>query len=186
MKNIIIKRFIPGALLLALLMVLLIQAGAESYPPVTPSTPALAAPLRAKVPVAQSANYQLLKQVISGAALDAASPAFQMKATLGQTATGPVSSTNYRMSQGFWEDFGSLSCCVKAGDANHSGVVNIQDITYVINFLYKSGPKPPCQGGTGKYPEADANGNGITNIQDITYLINFLYKAGLAPICGPM
>jgi hypothetical protein len=78
------------------------------------------------------------------------------------------------------------TCCVVAGDANHNGTRNIQDVTYNINFLYKSGPKPPCQGGTGKYPEADANGNGITNIQDVTYLINFLYKSGPACICGPM
>jgi plastocyanin len=78
------------------------------------------------------------------------------------------------------------SCCIKAGDANHNGSVNIQDITYVINFLYKAGPAPTCQGNPGKYPEADANSNGLTNIQDVTYLINFLYKGGPAPNCGPM
>ncbi|MCX6829872.1 MAG: hypothetical protein NT002_11415 [candidate division Zixibacteria bacterium] len=81
-----------------------------------------------------------------------------------------------------------LSCCVKAGNANHDAVklVNIQDVTYLINFLYKGGPKPPCQGGVGRYPEGDANGNGITNIADVTYLIKFLYQGGPAPICGPM
>jgi C1A family cysteine protease len=68
-------------------------------------------------------------------------------------------------------------CCAKAGDANHSGLVNIQDITYLINFLYKSGPGPSC------YYEGDANGSKIINIQDITYLINNLYKGGLAPRC---
>jgi len=68
-------------------------------------------------------------------------------------------------------------CCAKAGDANHSSLVNIQDITYLINFLYKSGPSPSC------YYEGDANGSKIINIQDITYLINFLYKGGPVPIC---
>jgi hypothetical protein len=63
------------------------------------------------------------------------------------------------------------------GDANGSGVVNIQDVTYVINFLYKGGPAPsPLEAG-------DANGSGVTNIQDVTHLINFLYKGGPAPIC---
>ncbi|MCX6829207.1 MAG: putative Ig domain-containing protein [candidate division Zixibacteria bacterium] len=78
------------------------------------------------------------------------------------------------------------TCCVKAGDVNHNNIVNIADVTYLIKVLYQSGPKPPCQGGVGKYPEADANGNGITNIADVTYLIKFLYQSGPAPICGPM
>ncbi|MCX6827961.1 MAG: dockerin type I domain-containing protein, partial [candidate division Zixibacteria bacterium] len=80
----------------------------------------------------------------------------------------------------------SSTCCVLAGNVNHTGIVNIQDVTYLIRFLYQDGPKPPCQGGPGRYPEADANGDGVTNIQDVTYLINFLYKMGPAPICGPM
>ncbi|MCX6829455.1 MAG: M14 family zinc carboxypeptidase [candidate division Zixibacteria bacterium] len=63
------------------------------------------------------------------------------------------------------------------GDANGSGVVNIQDITFLINFLYKGGLAPiPVQAG-------DANGDGIINIRDITHLINFLYKGGPIPIC---
>jgi Dockerin type I domain len=66
-----------------------------------------------------------------------------------------------------------------AGDANGSGAVNIQDVTYVINALYKGGPAPiPPQAG-------DANGNGTLNIQDVTYLINFLYKGGLPPNYPP-
>nr|MBN2276475.1 immune inhibitor A [candidate division Zixibacteria bacterium] len=63
------------------------------------------------------------------------------------------------------------------GDANGSGAVNILDATYLINYLYKSGPAPVP-------PEAgDANGNGATNILDATYLISYLYKSGPAPIC---
>jgi uncharacterized protein (TIGR02145 family) len=30
------------------------------------------------------------------------------------------------------------------GDVNNTGTVNIQDITYLINFLYKGGPAPDC------------------------------------------
>nr|MBN2277973.1 hypothetical protein [candidate division Zixibacteria bacterium] len=61
------------------------------------------------------------------------------------------------------------------GDANGSGSVNILDATYLINYLYKSGPAPiPARAG-------DANCNGATNILDATYLINYLYKSGPAP-----
>ena len=69
------------------------------------------------------------------------------------------------------------ACDWICGDVNRSGLVNIQDITGLINFLYKGGPAPnPPQSG-------DVNNSGLTNIQDITYLINFLYKGGPAPHC---
>jgi len=69
-------------------------------------------------------------------------------------------------------------CCVNAGDANGNGAVNLLDITFLINFLYKSGAAPPCN------DQADANGNNAVNLLDITFLINFLYKDGAAPVCG--
>jgi len=63
------------------------------------------------------------------------------------------------------------------GDAGGNGVVNALDVTYLINFLYKSGSAPiPVQAG-------DANGNGALNALDVTYLINFLYKEGPLPVC---
>ncbi len=63
------------------------------------------------------------------------------------------------------------------GDASGNGLVNALDITYLINFLYKSGPDPnPIEAG-------DASGNGTINALDITYLINFLYKGGPNPKC---
>nr|MBN2278466.1 thrombospondin type 3 repeat-containing protein [candidate division Zixibacteria bacterium] len=68
-------------------------------------------------------------------------------------------------------------CDYICGDVNHSGGVNILDVTYLINYLYKSGPPPD--------PEisGDANGSGSINILDATYLINYLYKSGPAPVC---
>ena len=63
------------------------------------------------------------------------------------------------------------------GDVNGGGIVNILDVTFLINFLYKDGQPPdPMEA-------ADANGNGDVNVLDITYLINFLYKGGPEPIC---
>jgi hypothetical protein len=69
-------------------------------------------------------------------------------------------------------------CCENAGDANGNGTVNILDITYLISYLYKGGPAPPCM------DEADANESCSINILDITYLISYLYKGGPVPICG--
>lgn len=63
------------------------------------------------------------------------------------------------------------------GDANGDGTVNILDITYLINYLYKGGAAPtPLEAG-------NTNGDEEINILDITYLISYLYKEGPEPIC---
>ena len=64
------------------------------------------------------------------------------------------------------------------GDCNYDGVVNIKDVTYLINYLYKHGlaPKPETQVG-------DCDCNYRVNALDITALIDYLYKHG-NPLCG--
>jgi hypothetical protein len=63
------------------------------------------------------------------------------------------------------------------GDANSNGTVNLLDITYIINYLYKAGDPPdPLEA-------ADVNNDGSINILDITYLINYVYKGGPEPNC---
>ena len=67
------------------------------------------------------------------------------------------------------------------GDCDQSGIVNISDITRVINCLYYYPSRCPL----GMSSACDANGNGMKNVQDVTYLINYLYKGGPPPLCGP-
>jgi len=62
-------------------------------------------------------------------------------------------------------------------DANNNGQVNILDVTYLIAFLYQSGPAPV------PYISGDADGSGAINILDVTYLINYLYNDGPEPVC---
>jgi hypothetical protein len=63
------------------------------------------------------------------------------------------------------------------GDVNFDGMVNIFDITYLIDYLYREGPPPPN-------PElADVNDDELINIFDITYLISYLYQGGPDPNC---
>lgn len=72
---------------------------------------------------------------------------------------------------------GSIMLDYVCGDANTNGVVNLLDVTYLINYIYKYGPPPmPVAAG-------DPNGNGACNLLDVTYLINYIYKGGPAPIC---
>lgn len=64
------------------------------------------------------------------------------------------------------------------GDANNDGHVNMLDITFIINFLYKHGTTPSD-------PDyADPNGSCHINALDVTYLIFYLYKGGPVPVAG--
>jgi len=67
----------------------------------------------------------------------------------------------------------------KRGDANADGAINSADVSYLINYLFVSGPKPiPLEAG-------DPNGDGTTNSADVSYLINYLFVSGPPPItCG--
>jgi hypothetical protein len=67
------------------------------------------------------------------------------------------------------------------GEANGDYVINIADVVYMINYIFKSGPPPAplCLG--------DASGDGAVNIADGVYLINYIFKAGPDPVedCCP-
>ena len=65
------------------------------------------------------------------------------------------------------------------GDVTFDEVVDVSDIVYIINYIYKHGPVPP-------HPvSADVNGpDRMIDIQDVVYLINYLYKHGPIPIPG--
>ncbi len=66
-------------------------------------------------------------------------------------------------------------CCNLKGDVNNDGIVNVGDLTFLVNYLFKGGPKPPC------LEEADVNGDGLVNVADLTFLVNYFFKGGPAP-----
>ncbi len=84
---------------------------------------------------------------------------------------------------------GGEECDCEPGNVNGDPTINIFDITYIISYLYLSGPAPM------PYPlcNCDANCDCTCNIFDITYLIQFLYQGGNPPCtcqqwlaaCGP-
>ena len=87
-------------------------------------------------------NWQVIS---SGGQIDGTSTNYILSGTVAQTAVGAGGSTNYGLSHGFWQDpSGGSSCCILPGDVNHNSAINILDITYLINFLYKGGPVPKC------------------------------------------
>ena len=65
---------------------------------------------------------------------------------------------------------------VKCGDANNDGVIDVGDVVYLINYLFRNGPAPKpdrCSG--------DCNGDSIVDVGDVVYLINYLFRNGPTP-----
>ena len=69
------------------------------------------------------------------------------------------------------------------GDVNADGKLNLLDISYIINYLYRGGSDPDC--GVGYLGVCgDVNATGTVNLLDVSYNINYLYRSGPAPNCG--
>lgn len=70
----------------------------------------------------------------------------------------------------------SSSVC---GDINSDTVMNILDITFLVNYLYKGGEAPQ------DVSVCDVDLNGSVNLLDVTYLIRYLYLNGTVPCPVP-
>ncbi|MGB3093492.1 MAG: dockerin type I repeat-containing protein, partial [Candidatus Zixiibacteriota bacterium] len=64
------------------------------------------------------------------------------------------------------------------GDVTGDGTINLGDVVFLINFLFRGGPSPqPVSSG-------DVNGDCEVNLGDVVYLINYLFRAGPRPRAG--
>ncbi|UCB53055.1 MAG: PD40 domain-containing protein [Candidatus Zixiibacteriota bacterium] len=61
------------------------------------------------------------------------------------------------------------------GDANADSVVDVGDVVYQINYLYRSGPEPVF------YECGDPNADCVVDVGDIVYLVNYLFREGSDP-----
>ena len=64
------------------------------------------------------------------------------------------------------------------GDPNADFKINVTDVIYLINYLFKGGP-PPVPG----LFSADVNCDSLRNVTDVIYLVNYLFKGGPKPGC---
>ena len=72
----------------------------------------------------------------------------------------------------------SIDTCTNQdpGDANSNGIIDINDVIYLTDFIYTHGPAPsPIANG-------DPNGDCMINIGDLIYLVAYLDTGGPAPV----
>ncbi len=61
------------------------------------------------------------------------------------------------------------------GDADGSGAVDIDDVVYLIQYIFSGGPAPdPLESG-------DADCSGLIDIDDVVYLIQYIFNSGPPP-----
>jgi hypothetical protein len=63
------------------------------------------------------------------------------------------------------------------GDLTGDDYINISDVVYLVNYLFRSGSAPH------QNLSADANCDGMVDLGDLIYIINYLYRDGPKPGC---
>lgn len=129
--------------------------------------------------ISPAAGEQIKWQVISGGGNRGASAGYFLSGTVGQTAVGLGASASYKINQGFWQNFGSGSCCTgTTGNVNMVGIVDLSDLSALVSYLTGGGYVLPC------VPEANVNGLGIVDLSDLSALVNYLTGGGyVLPNC---
>ena len=63
------------------------------------------------------------------------------------------------------------------------GPIDVSDLTYMVSYLFKGGPIPPCVD-EGNVDGVDGPGGPI-DVSDLTYLVGYLFKGGPLPAVCP-
>lgn len=63
------------------------------------------------------------------------------------------------------------------GDANGNGIIDMADVLYLLNYLFRHGPAPV------PIDIADTNCNHDIDFGDVGVIINYLFKGGVRPQC---
>ena len=113
--------------------------------------------------------------VISSGATNASSTNYQLQGTVGQLAVGPASASSYKVNSGYWQNFVTGQCCQLRGNINATGPIDISDLTFLVTYMFNSGPEPPC------LEQANVNAAGPIDIADLTYLVKYMFKGGPTP-----
>jgi len=84
-----------------------------------------------------------------------------------------------------------VAACEAPGDANGSGDIDIDDVVYLIGYIFSGGPAPTpylfcgdadCSGSYSKGTNDYAPG---VDIDDVVYLIGYIFSGGPAPVPCP-
>ena len=75
------------------------------------------------------------------------------------------------------DDVSVLFNCLSTGNANGDEIIDVGDVVYLLNYLFKGGsaPNPLLIG--------NVNCDGVVDVADVIYLLNYIFKGGPPPRC---
>jgi hypothetical protein len=127
------------------------------------------------VPLANPAlGYKLVTDVLDGFGGESESDNYKIPVNSG----GQASVVGISVGVTFGTNAGyAYASHVKHGDANANGLINLSDVIYLLNYLFRGGSSPcPMEAG-------DVNCDGAVNLSDDIILLNYLFRGGEAPSC---
>jgi hypothetical protein len=74
-----------------------------------------------------------------------------------------------------WSDVLTVDITFVCGDTDASGDVDIDDVVYIIAFIFTGGPEP------NPYLSGDADCSGLVDIDDAVFLIAYIFSGGYDP-----
>ncbi len=72
-------------------------------------------------------------------------------------------------------DMGAYEYLISTGDVYVDGKIDVSDVIFLINYLFKNGPAPD------PLLKGDVTADSLVNVQDILHLINYLFRNGMQP-----
>ncbi|MFH2048214.1 MAG: hypothetical protein ABIJ12_02120, partial [bacterium] len=77
---------------------------------------------------------------------------------------------------GYLDPNPNLTCCQLRGDAKHNGGVLVDDLVFLVNYIFKGSMIPPSCA-----EEGDAKANGGILVDDLVFLVNYIFKGSMLP-----
>lgn len=75
-------------------------------------------------------------------------------------------------------------CCLVRGNAdgiiNSGNPIDVADLTFLVDYVFKGGPEAPCEE-EGNVDGEEGGGGLKINVADLTYLVDYLFKGGNEP-----
>ena len=83
-----------------------------------------------------------------------------------------------------WSDSLAVDISLICGDASNDGAVDLGDVVYLLNYLFRGGSAPVLQMCVG-----DVNSDDAVDLGDAVYILNWLFRGGPLPdpdCCDPV
>jgi hypothetical protein len=134
---------------------------------------------------AGAATYEIPWQSVNGGGAPSSSTNYSVNASVGQSAIGYSTSTNYEAGIGYWygaEAAGGGCSCPYQSDFDEDGYLTPLDLSEMIDVLFAG--HTDVQDPTCPSPRADFDCDSFSTPLDLTGLIDHLFASGPPP-CDP-